>query len=1725
MSSNDVETLTLALLDGELDEEGVARLEALIAADDAAHRTFVRLVEQEGLLVGLGATASPERSGDVAVATMKRIRERIAESVQSGVMSTLRAGHPRTAPTTSAGAPVVPLSPWLRRRGAFAAAAAAVLLVAVPAARKTAISLEQQPEQEVTLVAEPQLTPGRTGSWRALVRNGRTEAPARNVPVHFVLTGPGGAVAWQADARTDEVGLASVSPRLREDVKQGRYRLAVRGGGTEATRAIDVKRSYGLFVSTDKPRYQPGQTLHVRALALAARDRRPAASERIALEVFDARGNKIFRRAARASAFGLVSADVPLADQLNMGEFKVRATLGDTVSERSVTVERYVLPRFRVDLETDRGYYAPGETIRGTLTARYTFGEPVAGAEVEVVALQLVEQLRPFQTVRGRTDPQGRLAFQIELPASMVGQPLRQGDALVSLEATVTDRASNAQKRTLERTIAMEPIHVDVVPESAELVRGVGVPNLIHIVTSYPDGRAAPAHVTIVETGEVVRTDEAGLGQWRWSEGQPTTVTLRAVDSAGVSSERRLSIPEAGAGSNALLLRADEAIYRAGDSVRLSVFTPRSERRVFVDVVKDRETVLTDAIDVRRGQGALVLDLPGDLTGTLAVTAYRVGNDGAIVSDTKVVQVREAQDLVIEAALDRESYRPGETATLALRALRSGQPVVAALSLSAVDEAVYALQEARPGLERVYFALQEELLKPRYEIHEREDLAPAALLESPTGGRGAGAEVTLAAARGIEGPAHAASPTWEDRSSAHRARVRAAERQTWAGAALVPSLAFLLLLAPLFAYAAARIVRRAPAGTASADDVAPARRALRRLVVTWALGIYVPLVAVALAAWVAPWSVQEELAVVVVVAVAIAWVAALVVGSRKVARCAEIQARPALRRILALLPWAFASGAVGALLAIAALDEEMALAVFLGTFGLAAIVTGALSLSGESALRALSFGAALWRGASRGALALAPLAVLAFLTLTVAKSPSLARRDRMMMAPGFVPSPSVVTQSATTNAAAPLQAAARIRSYFPETLLWRPEVVTNARGEARVEVPLADSITTWRVGIGAVSREGLLGSQTVGIRVFQPFFVEPDLPVALTQHDAVELRVAVYNYLDTPQRVRIDLAPASWYSTRARPVRELALAPREITRVSFPITAERAGVHTLTVRASGSEMGDAVERQVRVEPDGDAVTDTRNGELRGRVALDVTFPAAAIEGASSLVLKIYPGAFSQVVEGLDGILQMPSGCFEQTSSSTYPNVLVLDYMRRTRQSRPAVEMRALEFIRVGYQRLLSYEVAGGGFEWFGESPAHPVLTAYGLLEFHDMGRVTDVDPAVIERTRDWLFSQQKPDGSWEPTERGIAEGAINAYQGKTLRTTAYVAWALGASGERDPRIARALEYVDSGAGDERDPYTLALVAHAYLANDRGPQALAVLRRLDSMKQEEGSLVHWTSESEGVTSSLGAALDVETTALAADAYQRARYGIATAHRALAWLVSKKDRRGTWESTQATIAAMRALLAGAAGGGDVEGRVEVLVRANGADVERVAITNDDADVFRTLDLTRLVRTGANRVELAVEGRGNLAYQLVATHYVPRPPGGGGGDGAEEPLSIEVAYDTTTLATGDLLTARVALRYNRPGVARMTLVDLAIPPGFELRTGAFEELQEGGTIERFTVTDRQVILYFRELQGGRPVTFSYSLRAQYPLRVTARRSVAYQYYEPDVRDESDAVALRVR
>jgi uncharacterized protein YfaS (alpha-2-macroglobulin family) len=228
--------------------------------------------------------------------------------------------------------------------------------------------------------------------------------------------------------------------------------------------------------------------------------------------------------------------------------------------------------------------------------------------------------------------------------------------------------------------------------------------------------------------------------------------------------------------------------------------------------------------------------------------------------------------------------------------------------------------------------------------------------------------------------------------------------------------------------------------------------------------------------------------------------------------------------------------------------------------------------------------------------------------------------------------------SQTTGAEPP-----RLRQYFPETLYWAPEVLTDDEGFVSLQIPMADSITTWRLTALASSQDGRLGFATRGVQVFQDFFVDIDLPVALTQEDEISIPVGVFNYLPEAQQVRLVVEPEGWFELLGAGERTLTIASNDIEVVYFPIRIQKFGRQGFQVTAWGEKMSDAIRREVDVVPNGMEIRQTESDWLRESKDVTIEVPAVAVPDATSVEVKIYPGVMAQAVEGLEKILRLPHG--------------------------------------------------------------------------------------------------------------------------------------------------------------------------------------------------------------------------------------------------------------------------------------------------------------------------------------------------------------------------------------------------------------------------------------------------------------------------------------------------
>lgn len=1500
-----------------------------------------------------------------------------------------------------------------------------LLRVALPAAAAVVLlltglhfyfdRLETSP-YDLRVLGQKELLAGAHGSLRVQLVNRATGEPMPDVPIELhVESRQSHQIARLAGFTTNRAGTGQV----RFDVPDwasgdAELRVAAVGRGVREflLEKVRLKRSWKVMLSSDKPVYQPGQSIQVRALALRQQTLKPVAAEPVAFSITDPKGNVIFRRQGETSKFGIAACDCPLATEVIEGPYTVACKVGDTESRRTVQVQKYVLPKFKVDVTFDRPYYRPGQTVTAQIRAIYFFGKPVEGGEVDVAV-----QANGVRTLNARTDADGKASVSFPVPAQ-VGREQLSGDARLPLNVTVTDAAGQVQTRSAVRNVTQSALRIEVIPEGGQLVRGVT--NKVYVFASYPDGR--PVRQARIEFAapepQKLTADDLGVAVAEVTpEEENVACRVRVRDGDGIAEQRSLTLA-CGAAVHDFVVRTDKAVYRGGDSMTV-VTLGGGSGTVYLDLIKDGQTVLTDTLEMKDGKGEYQLDLPAELFGTVELYAYRLGADVALpVRKSRVLFIRPAAQVSIQTTFDKDEYRPGSSAKLQFTLTDGqGKPAPGALSLAAVDEAVFSVLDAAPGMEKTFYLLEEELLRPIYTVYAwspDEAQADYGRLEQAAFARTSRTEAVRD---------NAFFGTWVG------TRPSPAQPQSIMNRSSVPP------------PGQARGATRYSLSLSSFMQNAPLVAAERERGLHWV----------------------HTIATILVVATLLGSVLGIIV----------VIVRNLAERLADGVP------SPTAILFMVCM----------------VIILGLVSIT------------ALGRNAS---------ATFSTVSQQVGAMPGNAYRGPAPKSAAVPPAPG----PAGVEMAAPV----RVRESFPETLLWKPELITDDQGRATLDLELADSITTWRLSASAVTADGRLGAAQAGLKVFQPFFVDLNLPATLTRGDEVSVPVVVYNYLAKPQAVEVKLDAAPWFELQGEPIRQVELAANEVRSLSYRLTVKKVGNHQLQATARGQGVADALRRGIEVVPDGKKVEQVVSDRLSGNVTHTFNIPEDAVEDSAKLLVKICPGAFSQVLEGLDGMLRMPHGCMEQTSSSAYPNLLIVDYLKKTRQGSPQLLARAEQFLHVGYQRLLTFENRGGGFDWWGTGPPVIWLSAYGLAEFSDMARVMDVDRGVIARTQDWLLRQRDRDGAWAQVG-GTHGESIERMGDARLLLTSYVVWSLLQSGYADPQLQRSIDFIRGRVADSRDnAYALALAANALAAWDpKDGSTLEVLKRLDALRQENRDAKTCSfpvPARQTLTYARGDSVTVETTALAVLAMMKVGGYTATVNEALTYLVKAKGSNGTWGSTSATILSLKALLAGlGAPQPGAGGTFTILV--NGREAANGKIDDQNADVLQLFDLKGNTRVGPNELTIRTSGGVEMMYQVIARHYDAWPQAAP----AEPELDLKVTYDRAELTTADKLHAVATLRSRGGQTLDMVMLELGIPPGFTPDPAEFDKLVQRKRIARYSLTARQITLYLERVQARETVTVAYTLQPKYPLKVKTPASTAYEYYTPSNRAEVKPVELSVR
>ena len=292
------------------------------------------------------------------------------------------------------------------------------------------------------------------------------------------------------------------------------------------------------------------------------------------------------------------------------------------------------------------------------------------------------------------------------------------------------------------------------------------------------------------------------------------------------------------------------------------------------------------------------------------------------------------------------------------------------------------------------------------------------------------------------------------------------------------------------------------------------------------------------------------------------------------------------------------------------------------------------------------------------------------------------------------------------------------RELLDTLLLWRPDIVLDAHGQATVTVPLNDALTTFRIVAVADSGLGLFGTGQTTIAATQDLQIISGLPPLVREGDEFRAQITLRN--TTGQAMKVEVTPRA--APLTLPPLSVDIPAGEAREAAWTVTAPtrqeaQPGVEAIDWRIEArdtlSDARDALKLRQRLVPAVPlTVQQATLTRIDGPFSMAVAAPAGALPGRGGVRLSLQP----RLAEGLDGIRDWfrayPYNCLEQQVSKAIG-------MRDAKAWQAVVEQLPEYLDSDG---LASYFPPRGGED----SRGSDVLTAYLLAASDEAARI---DPA------------------------------------------------------------------------------------------------------------------------------------------------------------------------------------------------------------------------------------------------------------------------------------------------------------------------------------------------------------------------------------------------------------
>ncbi|MDF1663909.1 MAG: alpha-2-macroglobulin family protein, partial [Planctomycetota bacterium] len=157
-----------------------------------------------------------------------------------------------------------------------------------------------------------------------------------------------------------------------------------------------------------------------------------------------------------------------------------------------------------------------------------------------------------------------------------------------------------------------------------------------------------------------------------------------------------------------------------------------------------------------------------------------------------------------------------------------------------------------------------------------------------------------------------------------------------------------------------------------------------------------------------------------------------------------------------------------------------------------------------------------------------------------------------------------------------------IRVHFPNTAYWNPSIQTNDKGVYRGTFKLPDTITSFRLTSRGVSKDTDVGQVIRWIRVRKDFFVRLQCPKYVYQGDVCQIRGDLFDYQRGGQKIEVELSGGGFQNLSSALQTSGSIGGGMAQPFYWTLQAKHPGTLKLVLSARCGTLSDAVELTIPV---------------------------------------------------------------------------------------------------------------------------------------------------------------------------------------------------------------------------------------------------------------------------------------------------------------------------------------------------------------------------------------------------------------------------------------------------------------------------------------------------------------------------------------------------------------